>query len=790
MSWRDEATPVDAGPAYPDWEDPPLPGNPIPTTPGGDRTVRSGVGLRTAALVGTGHRIPILFGRCLISPDIVYAGMGGFYRGEFRVVLSEGPIDAVEDWLTDTANFDTLTVTLGTMATPAANMQGTIGLAAAFIRTKPGRPYQPRCIARGRKPYDPRLGAWGAGAYPDPTKCAYSTNPALCMADLKTFPQYGTGWPTVTPARVVWQSVEDAADYCDTFVGGLKRYELNLYVQLGKDAKLWEDTIGLHAGLRWREEGGLWYLDFSGPVATASDPITTDHLVEDSTPRLVSAGGAGLADRPNVFTAEWIDPLAGWITRTVTVRHPAVEAGLEAERPARVYQLHGFQTEVMAHRALWRIAHEVWAEQTLEADLTTERLDLVEGSRVPVYLPSVGLSGAEYLVTKTTYDADIVRVTARRYDPDTWTPSGGSENALDDPGFFDTPGDVTDEAILTARTAVTSSTPTQKIEEEYYGLEWEPPTFAFTRDVVVREWPAAAGTPTWATAGYTEHFLPAYGDPARSESPTARVSLEPSVRKTITTNYDELGHHISGSVSGDGRSFIIRARSLAGAMSTGVLVSEGASFLATGSANPRKVVEREAAESPAPSDGEDAVWDGTFGGVRFEPRGVPVGVIQAFVGASAPAGFLLCTGNTIGSGASGGTARANDDTEALFTLLWNAWSNAVLPIQSSAGGGATRGASAAADFAANKRLPLPNLQQRFPIGKAASGTGSTLGGTGGAIDHAHGFSVTSDVESASTSYTMAGAGTYVPDQYHTHGVSGTTDAQNPPFIALNFIIRF
>lgn len=31
----------------------------------------------------------------------------------------------------------------------------------------------------------------------------------------------------------------------------------------------------------------------------------------------------------------------------------------------------------------------------------------------------------------------------------------------------------------------------------------------------------------------------------------------------------------------------------------------------------------------------------------------------------------------------------------------------------------------------------PDLQQRFPLGKAASGTGNTLGATGGAIDHTH-----------------------------------------------------
>jgi len=32
---------------------------------------------------------------------------------------------------------------------------------------------------------------------------------------------------------------------------------------------------------------------------------------------------------------------------------------------------------------------------------------------------------------------------------------------------------------------------------------------------------------------------------------------------------------------------------------------------------------------------------------------------------------------------------------------------------------------------------LPDLRQRFPMGKAASGTGNTIAGTGGTIDHTH-----------------------------------------------------
>jgi len=63
--------------------------------------------------------------------------------------------------------------------------------------------------------------------------------------------------------------------------------------------------------------------------------------------------------------------------------------------------------------------------------------------------------------------------------------------------------------------------------------------------------------------------------------------------------------------------------------------------------------------------------------------------------------LLTTAARTIGSATSGATARANADTLALYTQLWNAMSDADCPV---AGG---RGASAAADFAANKKIQLP-----------------------------------------------------------------------------------
>lgn len=79
--------------------------------------------------------------------------------------------------------------------------------------------------------------------------------------------------------------------------------------------------------------------------------------------------------------------------------------------------------------------------------------------------------------------------------------------------------------------------------------------------------------------------------------------------------------------------------------------------------------------------------------------------------------WVMMNDGSIGNAASGGTTRANADTEALFTLLWNNIINTWAPVS----GG--RGASAVADFAANKTLTLPKALGRA---LAVSGTGAGL----------------------------------------------------------------
>ena len=89
------------------------------------------------------------------------------------------------------------------------------------------------------------------------------------------------------------------------------------------------------------------------------------------------------------------------------------------------------------------------------------------------------------------------------------------------------------------------------------------------------------------------------------------------------------------------------------------------------------------------------------------------GMVSPFARSTAPAGWVKANGGTIGNASSGATTRANADTSSLFSLLWSEFDNTALPIQDSSGAASTRGASAAADFAANKRLPIHDARGEF-----------------------------------------------------------------------------
>ena len=80
-------------------------------------------------------------------------------------------------------------------------------------------------------------------------------------------------------------------------------------------------------------------------------------------------------------------------------------------------------------------------------------------------------------------------------------------------------------------------------------------------------------------------------------------------------------------------------------------------------------------------------------------------------------GFVRMNGNTLGNLTSGATEYAATNANNLFSFLWTNLPNTIAPVSSG------RGASATADFAANKTIVIPSMQ-----GAAAAGVDS-MGGT-------------------------------------------------------------
>lgn len=189
------------------------------------------------------------------------------------------------------------------------------------------------------------------------------------------------------------------------------------------------------------------------------------------------------------------------------------------------------------------------------------------------------------------------------------------------------------------------------------------------------------------------------------------------------------------------------------------------------------------AENSSPTVGDVAFMEDTgdldvyFSGA-WRHVGAPVAHISVGAAASAAPGWLLCNGQAV----------SRTTYAALFAAIGTTYG---------VGDGSTT-------------FNVPDLRQRFPLGVAASGTGNTLGGTGGAIDHVHtGGNHTHNVDpdpvvtsgpSAVDDGLAVSSGIDAADDLHTHTVNIPTTATgnptahntgsaNPPFLALHYFIK-
>ena len=142
-----------------------------------------------------------------------------------------------------------------------------------------------------------------------------------------------------------------------------------------------------------------------------------------------------------------------------------------------------------------------------------------------------------------------------------------------------------------------------------------------------------------------------------------------------------------------------------------------------------------------------------------------------------PSGWLLCDGSAV--------------SRSTFADLF-----AVIGIAFGVGDGATT-------------FNLPDMQQRFPLGQAASGTGVNVGDTGGDIDHVHGLDTSSSaalIRPSAGSETMRSSLKTVPSWTPTDSLgsltaianaaitqatelTGDSDTANPPFLTVNYLVK-
>lgn len=151
------------------------------------------------------------------------------------------------------------------------------------------------------------------------------------------------------------------------------------------------------------------------------------------------------------------------------------------------------------------------------------------------------------------------------------------------------------------------------------------------------------------------------------------------------------------------------------------------------------------------------------------------GDIKVRYGTGAVDGFVRLNGRTIGSSTSGASERANADAQELFEYLWT--NDANLSVSTG------RGASANADWVANKQLTLPDFRGRAiagldDMGNSAAGrltatyfgaTATALGAVGGSESH-----TLTKAQSAVLTYTGA-----VTDPGHQHGIPSMVKTDTP-----------
>ena len=243
----------------------------------------------------------------------------------------------------------------------------------------PGAPNPLHFIIDGRTLRDPRLGLDGNGIPSQPE--AFSENPALALADYYTSRIYGMGTPD---NRINWDSVAEAANYCDVLVAGEKRHTINWAISRQSTHRAITSAIkGLCRLVVLRRDGKR--------VFVPEKAATRVHVFTPSNSLVIDMDPAPLSRAPNTVKVIFTNPSKNYGDDEAVARTEAARTGAEPPR-IEEFPFEGIDNKSEAQRmAAWLLAERrnpfrATVEATKAEGMKFEVMD-----RVGVYSPTAML---------------------------------------------------------------------------------------------------------------------------------------------------------------------------------------------------------------------------------------------------------------------------------------------------------------------------------------------------------------------------------------------------------------
>lgn len=372
--------------------------------------------------------IRVLYGRtrvpALIANVIDYNG-----SWVIQAIWGEGPIQAIESY-TFGNNTPTGTAT-HYLGAPEQAVNAT--LAAAFFAkgvtysdSLPGIAYSVfvvpggndldmpdiQAVVQGRLVYDPRT-----------TLTAYSTNPALCLADFASSTLYGMG------LTVDYLSVSTVANACDATVGAEKRRSIGLALATVQESTAWLDTLATYAGCWAIKDGSKLMLVPDRPA----DVAKTFNHADGKILKLSSLKRRGISGMPTALEIRYtVTSEIPWRDASAWAYLPGVEEGTYPRRESQV-ALPGIQSASQAQReAIERLNKLTLADLSCTLNAFDDAITTMPGDVVSVSHP-LGLTDKQFRVQSVASDLGRYTLGLLEYDPAVY-----SDTVVTDPTFADT----------------------------------------------------------------------------------------------------------------------------------------------------------------------------------------------------------------------------------------------------------------------------------------------------------------------------------------------------------------